>query len=543
MKYKIMILSAQLLALSVAGFAQKIIVNQDIDRALKTIKADDIKKDITYLADDKLKGRLPGTEGYKLAVDYVAAQLKAAGVEPAGDNGGFLQQVIIRKASVTGSSFEVTQNGKTEKYTAGKDFSISPNIVAAETDLQAGVVFGGYGITAPDQQYDDYAGIDVKGKVVLILRGAPVAFPKTVALNYVNAKIVLANAFKHGAVGVIVGSTDTARSGRSGGGSNSTILPNGQVASSGSYLTGIKLYGTLNAERLNTWLKTNGIDSTAIFAKIKAGTPASKALNISINVKYSSIYKDAITYNVIGKVTGSDSKLKNEYVIHTAHLDHIGIGKPVEGDSIYNGAHDNASGSASLIAIAKLYANLKDKPKRSALFTFVTGEEMGLLGSAYYAKSPTVPLQNIVADINSDMPTIIAPFLSAVAIGSEHSSLAKQVKIAGDNLGIAIEDDPEPEQGRFTRSDQFSFVSVGIPSIYVKYGNKTADGKNNLDVAVKVWRAKYYHKPQDDINGLFDFQAGITYSQFNFLIGYLVAQDSARPQWVKGSAFDKPVNP
>lgn len=542
MKHRPFILTVAVLGLSTGAFAQRV-ANADVDQTLKRISAADIKKDIAYLADDKLKGRLPGTEGYQLAVDYVVDQLKAANIKPAGEDGTYLQSVILRKATVTGSSFSVSQNGATETYAPRTDYSISPDILNKETNLEAPVVFAGYGISAPDQHYDDYTGVDVKGKIVLIIRGTPSAFPKTVALSYVNSKTVLANALKHGAAGIVIGSTDTARSRVGGAGSNSTILPDGRVASSGSYLTGIKLFASINANRLNQLLKNEGLDTAQLFEKLRTGTPGSKPLHVTIKTSYTSAYKDAKTYNVIAQVTGSDPKLKNEYVIHTAHLDHIGIGKPVEGDSIYNGAHDNASGSAVLLAIAKLYAGLEHKPKRSALFAFVTGEEMGLLGSAYYVKNATVPLQNIVADINSDMPTIIAPFLSAVAIGSEHSTLINPVKKAGDYLNIAIEDDPEPEQNRFTRSDQFSFVSAGIPSIYIKYGNKTADGKNNLDATVKPWRAKYYHKPQDDINGLFDFEAGVTFAQFDFLTGYLVAQDTARPQWNKGSAFNKPVNP
>jgi hypothetical protein len=536
------ILPIYLITISVTAVAQKTIVNQDVDQVFKTIKADDIKKDIAYLADDKLKGRLPGTEGYQLAVDYVVSQLKAAHIEPAGEKGAYIQSITLRKATVTGSAFQLSQNGKTEIYTTRKDYTISPDIINKETNLEAPVVFAGYGITAPSQKYDDFAGLDVKGKIILIVHGTPAGFPKTVALSYVNPKTILANALKHGAVGIIIGSTDTAR-GRAGGGSTSTILPDGRVASSGSYLTGIKLFATINGRRLNELLNGAGLDTTQLFEKIKQGTPASKALGVTVKANYSSAYKDVQTYNVIGKVSGSDAQLKNEYIIHTAHLDHIGIGKPIDGDSIYNGAHDNASGVACLLAIAKLYSGLQHKPKRSALFTFVTGEEMGLLGSAYYVKSSIVPLQNIVADINSDMPTIIAPFLSAVAIGSEHSTLVNPVNKAGQYLNIAIENDPEPEQNRFTRSDQFSFVSAGIPSIYVKYGNKTSDGKNNLDATVKPWRAKYYHKPQDDINGIFDFDAGVTYSQFNFLIGYLVAQEDTRPQWNPGSAFDKTVKP
>jgi Zn-dependent M28 family amino/carboxypeptidase len=223
--------------------------------------------------------------------------------------------------------------------------------------------------------------------------------------------------------------------------------------------------------------------------------------------------------------------------VHSAHLDHLGIGTPVQGDSIYNGAHDNASGVASVISIAKIYSGIKVKPKRSILFVLMTGEELGDLGSGYFAKHPTVPGKSLVADVNTDMPTIIAPLLSITALGAEHSSLANQVAQAAGYFNLDVEPDPEPAQSRFTRSDQYSFVVQGIPALHIKYGSKTADGKNNLNDIVAPWRAKYYHKPQDDINGIFDFEAGKKYAQLNFLIGYLVAQDTARPTWNAGDIF------
>jgi Zn-dependent M28 family amino/carboxypeptidase len=239
----------------------------------------------------------------------------------------------------------------------------------------------------------------------------------------------------------------------------------------------------------------------------------------------------------VGKFTGSDAKLRNEYVVHSAHLDHIGITAPVKGDSINNGAHDNASGVACVLEIAKVYSKLKEKPKRSMLFVFLTSEELGLLGSAAFAANPTVPKASIVANVNMDMPTIIAPLLSVVALGGQHSTLLEPVKQASAYMGVSLEEDPEPEQNRFIRSDQYNFVTAGIPALHIKYGNKTADGKNNLSEEVQKWRATTYHKPQDDINGTFDFEAGKKYVQLCFLIGYQVAQNPVRPTWNKGDFF------
>jgi Zn-dependent M28 family amino/carboxypeptidase len=297
------------------------------------------------------------------------------------------------------------------------------------------------------------------------------------------------------------------------------------------------VYAAVTAATLQRFMQTAALDTAKVLASIRSGKPASAALKAAVSASATSTYQDIESYNVVGEITGSDAKLKKEYVVHSAHLDHLGITAPVKGDSINNGAHDNASGVSCVLEIAKIYSRLKDKPKRSMLFVFMTGEELGLLGSAAFAANPTVPKASIVADVNMDMPTIIAPLLSVVALGSQHSSLLDPVKKAAVYMGITLEQDPEPEQNRFIRSDQYSFVTAGIPALHLKYGNKTADGRNNLSEEVQKWRAATYHKPQDDINGLFDFEAGKKYVQLCFLIGYQVAQNPARPTWNKGDFF------
>jgi len=354
-----------------------------------------------------------------------------------------------------------------------------------------------------------------------------------------NPTSILKAAAEHGAIGVIMCTADSAaRFGAARGGQYSVIGKDGTVVISRTfYSDDVKVLGQFSYPIFNNLVKGAGKNIPALLAQMKDGQPASFAIDAGVKISYASTYNDIISYNVVGKIEGSDPKLKNEYVVHSAHLDHLGIGRPVEGDSIYNGAHDNASGCASVMAIAKIYSGIKNKPKRSILTVLLTGEELGDLGSGYFAARPTVPVKSIVADVNTDMPTIIAPLLSVTALGAEHSSLAKQVDQAAGYLGLGVEPDPEPKQVRFVRSDQYSFVVNGIPALHIKYGSKTADGKNNLNDFVAKWRAKYYHKPQDDINGIFDFAAGKKYAQLNFIIGYLVAQDDARPTWNKGDIF------
>jgi hypothetical protein len=516
--------------LLLAAGACKNEVDSNVSSLLDEISADNIRSHVAYLADDRLQGRYPGTEGYNLAVDYVVNLLKENHIEPAGDNGTYFQKIHIRRAWVSGSSMRVTSGRKEDTLTPNEDYVIFPSIAQDRTTVEADLVFAGFGISAPDSGYDDYAGIDVKGKIAVVLRGTPQNFKAQP-----NVDEVRSIAAAHRAVGVLFVSSAKLRLPRN---LHRTLSPEGRLSPEDSLAaSGIKVYAAVSSARLNQWFRHNGLDTATVFSRIREGKPTSKPLNVRMKIAYTSEHKDVESENVLGKVEGSGYFFKNEYLIHVAHLDHVGTGIPVNGDSIYNGAHDNALGVAVTLEIAKAYSKLKKKPKRTVIFNFVTGEEIGMLGSAYFAAHPTVEKQNIVAAINIDMPTIIAPFLSASAIGSEHSSLLRHVLKTGNYLHVDVEPDPEPKQNRFVRSDQFSFVKEGIPAIRINNGNKTVDGANNLKDKAIEWRAKYYHKPQDDINGIFDFDAAKVYTQFNFLLGYFVAQDWRRPAWNKVSIY------
>ncbi|MGY3088145.1 hypothetical protein ACVWYF_001178 [Hymenobacter sp. UYAg731] len=536
------ILASFLLSAPAAQAQAPLTVPKPVAAALEQVKPADIKAHIAYLADDRLLGRKAGTPGYQMAVDYVTQQLKALGVQPAGEGGTFIQKVRLRRAFLQpGATFAARDaQGAALPLMAGQDYVVYPSPELPATRVQdAPLAFAGFGISAPELGYDDYAGLDVKGKVVMIVRGAPRTFASTVASASQDLAGLLKAVINHGAVGLLLASAHAGALPDLKAGTYSVLGADGKVAVSRTFAAGSRqqFYGAVSAATLQRLLQASGLDTTSVFASIKSGKPASAGLKTTISASAQSTYQDIESYNVVGKLVGSDAKLRDEYVVHSAHLDHLGVAAPVLGDSIYNGAHDNASGVACVLEIARIYSRLKDKPKRSMLFVFMTGEELGLLGSSAFAASPTVPKANIVADINMDMPTLIAPLLSVVALGAPHSTLIEPVKRACAYMAIDLEQDPEPEQNRFIRSDQYSFVTAGIPALHLKYGNKTADGRNNLSEDVQKWRAVTYHKPQDDINGRFDFEAGRKYVQLCFLIGYQVAQDSARPQWNKGDFF------
>ncbi|EJF09196.1 MULTISPECIES: M28 family metallopeptidase [Pontibacter] len=529
------------LLLQGSASAQSLALEKPVEKSLKKVKPNDIKAHIKYLADDRLLGRKPGTEGYQMAVDYVVEHYQKAGIEPGGENGTYLQLVRLRQSfpGKEASMVIADSMGTAMQLTYNKDFSVYPHAEEPEVSIEAPLVFAGYGISAPDLGYDDYAGIDVTGKIVVVLRGAPASFPSTVSAYSRDMMTVLKIAAEKGAVGVIVANTNP----KAGvpnlqGGTYSVMDPNGKVAVSRNYVSDkIRVLASINSSTFEQLLKGTGIEMAKVGEQLQQGKPASTPLAHTLRTNYTSTYKDFESHNVIGKITGADPQLQNEYVVHSAHLDHVGVGRAVNGDSIYNGAHDNASGVASVLEIAKIYSRLSEKPKRSVLFVMVTAEEMGLLGSAYFARFPTVPVEQIVANINTDMPTIIAPLLSVVGLGANHSSLENEVAAAANHLGLAVEEDPEPEQMRFIRSDQYSFVMQGIPALHIKYGNKTKDGLNNLNKQVEQWRAVHYHKPQDNFNDTFDYKAGKKYVQLNFLISYQVANNPQRPSWKAGDFF------
>lgn len=515
---------------------------------LDGVVPDSIKRHIAYLADDKLRGRLPGTPGFQMAIDYVIQHYKMFGMKPMGDKGTFTQAVKIRKARVNPDDAQLKISGIDQALVFGEDFVLSPHFEETSTSVTAPLVFAGYGISAPDMKYDDFSGVDVKGKIIVIVSGAPDNFRSTIRSHSLGRPTIVQTAIKKGAIGVLFKSATgvvlkNLAYAATTSGAHIALNKDGKMyypSYGGGAGMGLKAYGSISNDLFRKISGKSEEEMTAILNSLKSGKPSSFDLKSTATISYTSNHKDIDSYNVLGMFEGSDPKLKNEYVIHSAHLDHMGVGTAVKGDSIYNGAHDNASGVASTLEVARLYSKLPTKPKRSVVFVMVAGEEMGMIGSSYFANFPTVAKKNIVADVNMDMPTIIAPLLAVVPLGAPHSTLINQVNSAASFLGLDVEADPEPDQNRFIRSDQYSFVTQGIPALHIKYGDKTSEPGKKLSDDVKVWRAEIYHKPQDELEtGTFDFNAGKKYVQLNFLISYQVAQETARPKWNEGDFFGK----
>jgi Zn-dependent M28 family amino/carboxypeptidase len=495
------------------------------DKTLKKVMAlpdkEAIKSRIKYLADNKLLGRKPGQPGYQMAVDFVIDQFKTLGVQPKGDE-GYLQKVVLRTGKVDSTQSAFYWNDK--RLRLGKEIVVMPDMNNAMNAGEGDIIFIGYGISAPHLGHDDLADIDVRGKIVMMATGVPEKFPASERAHF-NSMVTRAEmAAARGAIGAIAIVAEQAF--------------NQSKAGSFSGSRGIvNKGGRVSARSVTTHpnLKFYAVGSNAYFGSIiqtlKKGDAVGKA-----KAQSATSYVDLISYNVVGWIEGTDAKLKEEFVIHTAHLDHVGRGVPVKGDSIYNGAHDNASGVSCVLEIAKLYKN--SKPKRSVLIALVTAEEMGLLGSSYLAANPPVDKSKIVANINSDMPTLIAPLLSIEPLGAKHSSLMNEVTKAAQYLNLEVQEDHIPEQVRFVRSDQYSFIREGIPALAIKYGLKTNDPSIDLKKMIDDWTKEHYHKPSDEYReDFFNFDAAITYVKLNYLIGYMITNAKKRPTWNSGDFF------
>lgn len=497
--------------------------------ASQTIRAAALRSHVVFLADDLLEGRGTATRGHEIAARYVASQLAAAGLEP-GAGGSWLQPISLRRTELDrdGSRVEIVRpNGERTTLVAGHDFVMGGGLQAA-SEIEAPIVFAGFGITAPELHHDDYSGLDVRGKIVAFRGGGPAELPGEARAYYSERKQEMALA--HGAAGTLFLSApgEDAQSSWEG------VARSLAAAPAFYWLDGAEPRGGLPQLQAAAWLSPAG--SQALFASPEelAGAmakPTPGALPLRARIVKKSRLADLASPNVVGLLRGSDSRLRDEYVVLSAHLDHLGIGEPVGGDAIYNGAVDDASGVAALLELARAFAALPERPRRSLLFVAFTGEEPGDLGSEAFVAHPPVPLAQIVADLNIDGAPVW-PFESLIPRGAEHSTLAATVAAAAAVAGAAVIADPFPERMTFLGSDQYAFVKGGVPALIV--GTR---GSGEARAQALQWVQTRYHAPSDDLSQPLDFAAAERFTRILFLIGYDVAQDDERPRWNRGDYY------
>ena len=502
--------------------------------------ADKIKHHIAVLSDDSLRGRLPGTPEYEVAMQYVIDQYQYLGIKPLGDKEGssFLQPITFRRSIVDeNSSFLILNNQDTAKV--GMEYFFLGNSSSPEVEFEGELVFAGYGIDAAQFGYNDFENLDVKDKIVVIYNGGPDVLPATERAHFSNTNTKINTLSEKGALGIIFTTSPGGRGsfrGSYNGSRNGIVsvkMPDGEYAGRSNY-GNMKFGGYFDWEFIRK-ITANEID--LILAKYQQGEVTQPSNSISLKGKVVNNFSEFESANVVGVLEGVE--LKNEYVIHTAHLDHVGVGRPVNGDSIYNGAHDNASGISAMLEIARLYSELPSKPKRSVIFAAVTAEEMGLLGSLYLAENPVVPAESIVANVNTDMPTMVGPLISVEPLGAEQSSIMKIVERSTSLLGLKIDEDHLPEEVRFVRSDNYSFVKAGIPALRMKFGIQTKDSPTGLDSAISHMMSEIYHKPSDELGYSFNFEGAKTYVELQFMNSYFINNGEARPTWNENSFFKR----
>ena len=505
-----------------------------------TPSADAIKAHMSFLADDLLEGREAGTRGYDIAANYVASQYALMHVKPAGDNGSYLQQVPLtayRSANEGGVSY-TGADGKSGALVFGEDYLPSAQARQAETSVTAPLVFVGYGVVAPERGRDDYAGLDVKGKIVVLLSGAPSGFQTEIRAHYSNVNVKRAEAAKRGAVGVLTLPTTSSEKRRPfarGVGNYQEWRMTWNDAKGVAYVRGAEAPGLANLSlkggaKLFAGAPTS-LDDVLAAAETPDGLVKGFDLPTNVTVQLKTEIEKRQSSNVVGLIEGSDPTLKAQTIILSAHLDHLGIhGK--DADKINNGALDNASGIATMLEVARGFKEAKTKPKRSVVLLAVTAEEKGLIGSEYFANNPTVPKAGIAADVNLDMPVLLYDFQDVIAFGADRSTIGPAVARAAGRVGIGLSADPLPEEGLFTRSDHYRFVEQGVPSVFLMTGFK-----NGGEKGFKDFLANHYHKPNDDLNQPINYEAGARFALVNYQIARELADAPARPAWNKGDFF------
>jgi hypothetical protein len=491
---------------------------------------------IEKLADDGMEGRNTGSAAYNRAADYVAGQFATAGLRPAG-NKGFFQPMkfAVRQIDEAHSSLELVREGHTEPLSLSDDANFNLPSGMAES-LEAAAVFVGFGLVVPELGIDDLAGQDLKGKIAVFLSGGPKSIPGPIKAHYSANKQRWAAFKKAGAIGLATipnpKSSDVPWS-RS---TLARLQPKMTLADPRlDDSAGMKISLRINHANADKFLVGTGHTIAELLKLADDDQPLPRfPLQARVRAKVAARKSTVTSMNVAGVLPGSDPILKNEYVVISAHLDHLGVGEPINGDKIYNGAMDNAAGVASLLQIAHWLSAAGTSPKRSVLFLAVTGEEKGLQGSKYFANHPTVPKAAIVADVNMDMFLPLFPLKLVRVFGLDESTLGDEMRSICSSLGYEVQSDPEPDRNIFIRSDQYSFIQQGIPSIFFGFGYQPDSPEHQQ---IRDWLKTRYHAPSDDLQQPVDKPAAAQFNHIALTLVARVANEPARPAWNPQSFF------
>jgi Zn-dependent M28 family amino/carboxypeptidase len=520
--------------------------------ALASFSGDRMLVDIRTLSSDEFEGRGPGSKGEQLTIKYLQDQFQKAGLEPGNPNGTYLQSVpLVGITPDPSMKLTLAGHGQTLTPKFQDDFIAWSKRVVETSSIDTDLIFVGYGVQAPEFQWDDFKGADVKGKILVELINDP-PVPDAVDSSKLDPKIFGGDAMTYygrwtykfekaaqmGAAGcAIIHQTDRA-------GYPWEVVRNSWSGTQFDLATPDKNMGRLEME---SWITSDfatklfhaaGLDldqmiklaATRNFKPVPLGMRAKLTIHNSL--------RTIDSHNVIAKLTGSDPTLKNTYVIYTAHWDHFGIGPEVNGDKIYHGAVDNAAGTAALLEMARAYKVLRIPPRRSILFLSVTAEEQGLLGSRFYAEHPLYPLAQTALDINMDGMNVNGRTHDIVQIGRGVSTLDAVIDDVAKEEGRVVKADPEPEKGLYYRSDHFEFAKNGVPAFDPESGVEYLGRPDGWGIEKrKEYTATRYHKPADKIDLDWDMTGAVEDAQLYFLVGYRIANDPQKPEWNSGAEF------
>jgi Zn-dependent M28 family amino/carboxypeptidase len=513
-----------------------------------------LRAHIKYLSDDQLEGRGTGAPGGELAAKYIAAQLEAMGLKGAGKDGSFFQPVsLVGVKAEPKPTLTISAGAKSETFKFADEFVAFTGAQAPEVDVNAEMVFVGYGIDAPEQRWSDYKNDakDYRGKILVMLVNDPPAtadepnlFGGRALTYYGRWTYKYEEAARRGAAGVILLHTDESAGYpwsvvRTSNGSWRFDIARGETDST-PYLK-MRSWMTDAAGRRMLALVGKNLDELRKQAASRDFQPVKLGLTTSINIR--SELKRVKAPNVAAILPGRDPRLRDEYVVYSAHWDHLGVGEPnKKGDNIYNGAVDNASGVASVLAIAEALTRLpaNEKPRRSILFLFPTAEEQGLFGAEWYARNPLVPLKKTAANVNLDSMNILGETKDFVPLGAERSSLRAVVEAVARERGLTIAPDPRPEQGSFYRSDHFPFAKVGVPSISLKEGKDFVGRPPNWgEEQFRAYNTANYHQPSDEYSETWNFKGMIQSAEIALAIGRRAADMPEMPRFNPDDEFAK----
>ncbi len=514
-----------------------------------TVEEQRIADDVKYLADDKLEGRETGTRGYDLAAEYAAKRFREIGLQPAGDNGTYFQNVPLLKATreAEGAVLTVKRNGRDIALRFREQFLPALNFNAAEHAIEAPAVFVGQGVHAPELNHDDFAGLDVRDKIAVLFSGAPARFDNDRRAFYSASREKLRVLAERGAIGAVFVNTpeDEARTPWARGADNwqrSGMRLRNADGTGISTFPELRASANVSAAAADLIFADGPQPTAALFKAAADGTLKGFALPGTIALAARTKIEPAQSRNVVAKLPGSDVALAAEHIAYTAHLDHIGIGAPVKDekgveDSIYNGALDNALGVSIMFEAARILRAEKSAPKRSLLFIALTAEEKGLLGAEWFVAHPTVAATSLVANVNMDMPVLLAPSKDVVPIGIEHSTLKSALDTAAKELGVALSPDQFPEEVVFVRSDQYAFIRAGIPAVYLNGGTVSVDGVREPKMALRKFLREHYHQPSDEATLPIAYGDALRLAKLNARIGQLVGDAAQPPAWNAGDFF------